>query len=573
VTRFAALLTSMLVVAASTGVSAQTVHEADLAAHRGEAPAVRTAPSAERLRAGQRKAVERVVYGYYPYWVADLDAIRWEALTHLAWFAIEIDATGAVTARHGWPDATTVAAAHAADVRVDLTFTLFSGSGIRALCTDPERRAATIATMIDELEAGDADGISVDFEGLIDGTREAFTTFMRELRAGLDARGHTDAETSIAGPSVNWAGSDGVPEFDLPALLEVTDYVFIMGYGYFWGGSTHAGGIGIQRLSALWRDVQSWSMERTIAGFASEVGAAHRHQIIHGVPYYGREWVTADDGVAATTVGHIGAVTYSAAMADLGGGQTRVWDEGSRQPWYRWQAADGWHQVWYDDEQSLGEKYRFIVEQDLGGVGIWALNYDQGHQALWDQLEASLGAETPVAGDRRAPLPVDVAAFHDERSTADAPGNYFDYYACAPDSPEYGREWVYRIDLCAATHLDATVEVDAGADVDLHLLSDLDEAACVARDDAALSLELEPGTYYLVADTFVRDLVTAEGAFRLDVTVGADALCVEPGGDAGLAHDQLEGGCCSSGGSPAGAAPLALLVALGLRRRRRSTRR
>src|SRR5688500_5828692 len=101
-----------------TTARADSVHQAELAAHRDEPPAVRTAPPAERLAAAaQGRALERVVYGYYPYWVADLDAIRWEALTHLAWFAVEMDATGAITATHGWPDEPTVAAAHAAGVR------------------------------------------------------------------------------------------------------------------------------------------------------------------------------------------------------------------------------------------------------------------------------------------------------------------------------------------------------------------------------------------------------------------------------------------------------------------------
>lgn len=546
---------------------AGSVHGDELAAHRDETPAVRTMPPAARLAAGRDRALTRVVYGYYPYWAADLGSIRWEALTHLAWFAVEMDETGAVTAAHGWPDDTTVAAAHAAGVRVDLTFTLFSGSGILALTSSASRRAAAIDAMIDQLEAGGADGISVDFEGLIDGTRDHFTTFITELRAGLDERGHADAEISIAGPSVNWAGGDGLPEFDLPALLDQADYYFIMGYGYFYGGSSHAGPIGILELSPAWRTVQSWSMLRTIAEFASEVGAGHRRQILHGVPYYGREWVTADDSIGADATSHIGAVTYSAAMADLADGRARRWDDGSVQPWYAWQDGAAWHEVWYDDEESLAAKYQLIVDQDLGGAGIWALNYDVGYDALWDQLLASFGAEAaPAAGDRRAPIAIEEPAFHDERSTVDAPGSYFDFYACAPDKPEYGREVVYRIDLCAPTTLEAAVTVASG-DVDLHLLSGLDETACVARDDAALSLELEPGTYYLVADTFVSDLVTSEGAYTLDVTVGDGAICAG-GADAGPGTAELEGGCGCAAGAPEDAAPLLLLALLALRRRR-----
>ena len=568
-----------LAAAASLAILA-SVHGDELEKHRNDAPPFAVAvPDAATLHEASEKTVSRVVYGYYPYWVQDLTSIRWSALTHLAWFGVELDATGAVTAKHGWPDATTVAAAHAAEVRVDLTFTLFSGSGILALSSNPARRATAIGNMVDLLQEGGADGISVDFEGLIDGTRDYFTTFIVELRAELDARGLFDAQISIAGPSVNWAGGDGIPEFDLPALLDSADYFFIMGYGYFWGGSTHAGPVGILQLSPAWRAVQSWSMLRTLATFSRGLPAPKRRQILHGVPFYGREWVTASGAMAASTVSHVGAVTYSAAQADLLGGLTRQWDEGAQTPWYAWQSGGGWHQVYYDDAESLDAKYRLILDQDLGGVGIWALNYDVPHSELWDGLETAFGAEpaTPP-GHRLAPLPIETTPFHDERDTRAAPGSYFDFYGCAPDVPEYGREWVYELDLCAGGTFSAHVTALDGGDPDLHLLSAPDQDSCIARDDADLGLTLAPGRYLLVVDSYVRDHVTAEGAFALDVDYVPDPA--SPAACAGLGTLPLEGpnglsagppsaaamaGCsCRIGGGPQSSSGLAAALALAL---------
>jgi len=556
-----------------------SIHQIELERHRGEAPPPRRLPDLDRLRRGSRRSVDRVVYGYYPYWVSDLTTIRWSALTHLAWFAVEIDSAGQITARHGWPDAAVVDAAHAAGVRVDLTFTLFSGSGILTLCSDPARRATAIAAMIAEMESGGADGISVDFEGLIDGTRDYFTTFIAELRTALDGAGHPDAGISIAGAAVNWAGSDGVPEFDLDALLDSADYYFIMGYGYFWGGSSHAGPIGMMQMSADWRGAQSFSMLRSLASFSADVSPAKRHQIIHGVPYYGREWVTDSDQPAAAALSHIGAVTYSASRSDLAGGRVRQWDDGIASPWYTWQASGQWHQVWYDDEVSLAAKYQLALDQDIGGIGMWALNYDAPHAELWDQLETSFGAE-PVAepGHRSMPLAIDAFPFHHEGDTRGAPGSYFNYYGCAPDTPEYGREVVYRIDLCQAGHLTAQVSDGADVDVDLHLLTEPDQRACLARDDSALAVDVDAGSYLLVVDSFVANLVAAEGPYTLDVDFGpapADP-CPDPdpscdGGscDPGP-HDPASGGCCRAGGEGPSAAALLPVVLLLLRRRRRT---
>ena len=559
-------------VPAMVGTSLPSTHQLELEAHRLDPPPVRTLPPRPTT---PRIAPDRVVYGYYPFWVADLGAIRWSALTHLAWFSIEIDARGAVTAAHGWPDRATVDAAHAAGVRVDLTFTLFSGADILALTRDPARRATTVTTMIDRMAAGNADGISVDFEGLIDGTRDHFTTFITELRAGLDARGHADAEITIAGPPVNWGGTDGLPEFDLPALLAQADYYFVMGYGYFWGGSAFAGPIGILDLDRTWRAVTSLSMERTLAGFASEVGPDARKQIIHGIPYYGREWLTADDNVASRASSHLGAVTYGTSTADIAGGRARRWDAGSGSPWYAWQVGAQWHQVWYDDVESLALKYRMIDDEGLGGVGIWALNYDKPRSELWDLLESTFAAPAPMrAGSRSAPVAIAALPFHDERTTVDAPGHWFNAYSCAPTTPEYGREWVYRVDVCQPGRLDATISDDAATDVDVHVLAALDEDACLARGDTTAGADVAAGTYYVVVDSYVNNLVTAEGPFTLDVAfvpTPGPACPVAPscdGGDCDPPAITADGGCCSTGADArTSLLPLALLGLL-LRRRR-----
>jgi GH18 family chitinase len=512
-----------------------SIHQVELELHRATRPAARTIPDPDDLARARTRSLARVVYGYYPYWAQDLAAIRWSALTHLAWFALEMDADGQVTASHGWPDLDTVAAAHAAGVRVDLTFTLFSGSGIQTLCADPARRATAITRMIDAMEAGGADGISVDFEGLLEGTRDDFTTFIRELRQELTRRGHPDAQISIAGPAVDWTQA-----FDLPALLQQADWFFIMGYGYFWSGSARAGPVGMLRIPAAWRPYQSRSMLRSLAEYSRQIPAQRRHQILHGVPYYGREWVTDSDAIGASTASHVGSVTYSAARAELDAGRQRRFEAGVDNPWFAFQSAGAWHQVWYDDEQSLAAKYALALDQDLGGVGMWALNYDRPHAQLWDLLEQTFTSPPePAPGHRHNPLPIEQFPFQDARDTSDGPGSYFNFYSCRPDLAEYGREWVYSLDLCQPGTLFAQLPDDPQSDPDLHLLDAPDQDACIARAHLDLEVNLEPGRYLLVVDTFVDDGVELQGPYSLNVD-----FVPQPGSQACGAHLVCHQGEC-----------------------------
>ncbi|MCK6546983.1 glycosyl hydrolase family 18 protein, partial [Myxococcota bacterium] len=487
-----------------------------LAAHRSVAPVRRPAPPRTWQTMGAPRTT-RVVYGYYPYWVDAWEHVRWDLLTHIAYFAVELAPNGTFEATHGWPDRDFVDTAHAHGVKAELAFTLFDGDGIAALVATSASRARAITAMVDAMEAGGADGINVDFEGVPGEARDGFSAFMEELRAELERRGHVDATLSIAGPAVDWTAS-----FDLARLLAVTDLYFIMGYGYHWGGSGVPGPVGQLRVGPIWRDLVSISMERTLAYYSGLVPAAQRPQIVFGVPYYGYEWPATSSAFGARTTGGGRSRTYAVARRAVEAGRVRQWEPESENAWFTFEDG-GWKQTWYDDEESLAAKYQLALEQEIGGVGIWALGYDEDYPELWDVLDAHFTAEpAPKEGTRAKPIELASFPFTDARDTTDAPSHYFNHYACAPDLDEYGREWVYAIDLCQSGRLDAVLTDAMEADVDLHLLDRPEQEACLARDDDAISIELGPGRYWLVADTYVSDYVPLPGAYTLDVRFTAD---------------------------------------------------
>jgi hypothetical protein len=239
----------------------------------------------------------------------------------------------------------------------------------------------------------------------------------------------------------------------------------------------------------------------------------------------------------------VGSVTYSAARAAVETTHTRRWDPGTRTPWYAWTDTGGtWHQVYYDDVESLGHKYQLALDEDLGGVGIWALNHDAPFQDLWDLLEDTFGAEPPTPpGHRQNPIRIRQFPFTDSRDTAVGPSQYFNHYGCRPDLDEYGREWVYRIDLCRPGILAAAVPEYPGndPDPDLHLLSAPDQDACVDRAHTELNVTLQPGRYLLTVDTYVDDSIELEGPYELSV-----AFTPEPGTEGCAAHLVCEAGDC-----------------------------
>lgn len=52
------------------------------------------------------------------------------------------------------------------------------------------------------------------------------------------------------------------------------------------------------------------------------------------------------------------------------------WDTLSKSPWISYQENDANKQIYFENERSVIEKVKFIKENNLGGVGIWALGYE-----------------------------------------------------------------------------------------------------------------------------------------------------------------------------------------------------
>jgi spore germination protein YaaH len=537
------ILASLLALS-GTAAAQGSIHEEQALEHAGESiPPDRPAADDRELR---DPVVQKIVYGYYPYWVSGYADLEWELLTHVAWFAISLNSNGTASASNGWPGNWTglVETAHANGVRVDVAFTLFSGTGIQTLVNSQDNRETAIATIVAAIQGGNADGVAIDFEGVPAAAAAGFAAFLAELRLGLDDAGLDDKRISVAGPAVDWSGA-----FDLSVILDSIDVYFIMGYDYFYSGSSRAGPTGILLTDSFWRPYSYGSELRSMADCSAQITEAERAKIVMGVPYYGREWTTGGDQLAATTIANVGSVTYDAAREAIDtSGMTRLWDPRSLTPWYTWHDGVSWHQVYYDDEESLAWKYRFVAEQGLGGIGIWALRYDSAHQELWDEIEAAFAEPfVPRTGDRLAPIPVIELPFEDVNDTSDlaAGGMYFNWYSCNDALAEWGREFVYQVEVCHAGTLTAAVSGDGGGvDNDVHILTAPSEQACVARGHTEASWAVQPGTYWVVVDTFVDNAVLQSGPFGLLVTGDGipnpqcdDGLvcqageCVDPGGD------------------------------------------
>jgi hypothetical protein len=141
---------------------------------------------------------------------------------------------------------------------------------------------------------------------------------------------------------------------------------------------------------------------------------------------------------------------------------------------------------------------------------------DRAHRAL---LGDSIDASAPrLQGDGSASAPFEITALPFAVMGDTTRGaRTLEGYACGTQN-ESGPEQRYRLVLPEAAVLSAFAISSTGADIDIHLLDDTGTpAGCLARDNRVLTVAVDAGTYYLVADTFVSTAGEQPGEYLLIV--------------------------------------------------------
>ncbi len=99
-----------------------------------------------------------------------------------------------------------------------------------------------------------------------------------------------------------------------------------------------------------------------------------------------------------------------------------------------------------------------------------------------------------------------------------------DGYSCAPETDESGPEVVYRVEVFTAGFLSAAVHDGAGVDVDVHILSDLDAGSCLARGHHDAAVDVEPGVFWVVVDTWSDGVAPLVGAYTVEIGLAAPSV-------------------------------------------------
>jgi spore germination protein YaaH len=351
----------------------------------------RAADPGIRARAHGKAAPSHEIYGYLPYWQVGADtagSLDYARLSTIAFFAVPIRKTGYLQRTASGYRAYTssggkaiINAAHSRGVRVVPTFQLFdhgSLSRMRHFLASPKAQARFIHEALALMARRRADGANLDFEPLTASIAPQFAAFVRRFGRAMHQR-FPGSRLVVATPAI-------VSDRLLRSLRPVVDRFFVMAYDYHWRGSTVPGAVAPLKSGPH-------NVAKTIANYVRLVPPS---KLILGIPYYGYSWPVRKTGGTyrvrpnAGKFGGVRAVTYAGirdwlrqhpsvtVLRDPAGGS-----------WFRyWNTADHtMRQVHFEDPRSARSKFNFAIANGLAGVGIWALENDDGYAGMQTALD------------------------------------------------------------------------------------------------------------------------------------------------------------------------------------------
>ncbi len=354
--------------------------------------------SSKKIQALAEEKKGHEVFGFAPYWTLDkMQNVDFSVLTTLSYFGIPVGGDGNLdrgdvgyTSFESQQATDLFKRAHQHGTSVVLTLTQMDQGDIISLLNNPAGQQATIDQAVGLVKDRGIDGINVDFEYITDpgqDYRNKFTKFV----ADLTYRMHQEVPNSKVTVSVLASSVKEPKLYDIRYLSENSDGIFMMAYDF--ATTTADNAMPTAPLHGYQNGTYWYDVATAVNDFLTQMTPT---KLILGVPWYAYNYAVSQPGVKAVTSAWSSGVsqTYSIATDNVPA-QQQGWDNEGDVGWkaYFDSYSGVWRMVFLDDVRSLGMKYDFAKEKNLGGVGIWALGFDDGKHEMWSLLEDKFGTK------------------------------------------------------------------------------------------------------------------------------------------------------------------------------------
>lgn len=240
----------------------------------------------------------------------------------------------------------------------------FNGDITKELLESQVNRKNAIGNITMLLKQNNYAGVNIDFEGVYHYNRNNYSDFIKELYQALQSQGllltiSVPAKTWDK-PTDSWNGA-----FNYKELAKYSDKIMIMSYDQHYPGGSPG-------------PVASYEWVKKVAEYA--VTVVPREKIILGTAAYGYDWSQGNTKAYGINGIYNLSTKYSKDI---------MWDSVSKTPYFTYKDEAGInHEVWFENETSLGYKLDIVKDYKLSGIGIWRLGLENDH--YWNTIRSKM---------------------------------------------------------------------------------------------------------------------------------------------------------------------------------------
>ena len=216
------------------------------------------------------------------------------------------------------------------------------------------QRTALIAALL--AATRDFDGLQINFENIPARSRDAYFSFLSELRAGLGQ----DAMFTVALAARTRRIDNDV--YDYARIAPIVDRILVMAYDEHWSTSEPG-------------PIATLDWGRRVALHSMNVIGPEK--LIMGLPFYGRGW---------SRPSHHQAYVYSGIQRIIGENNVTEINRENGIPTFTYEPTVS-VTVYYEDEYSLSVRMEIYRSMGVRAVGFWRLG--QETLAVWNYIELS----------------------------------------------------------------------------------------------------------------------------------------------------------------------------------------
>lgn len=328
------------------------------------------------------------IVGFQPFWLLKRADKNYSAqTTAFTYFGLTLDSDGTILKlvnpqeeEPGWTTLRSVSLGdrlnQAQKNRLKLSLLIHNSDeeDINILIEKPENHAQNLISEVTPImqKHGFTD-LNLDIESFRQASQSAqkqFTTFVKEVKKGVEENNLGTLTLEINPTALVKNRLTNTKD-----LGKIADFLVLMAYdfhyvnSYFTGPVAPIGGAG---------QVREYDIKTALEEMQKIVPS---EKIILGIPLYGYGWETISDEPGAPTIPGGGSIASNRRVTEILASCdncTKAFDQHSQQPYVIFPESENsyFHQIFYENQESLAQKLELAKKYKLGGVALWALGYE-----------------------------------------------------------------------------------------------------------------------------------------------------------------------------------------------------